>query len=411
MQWSLPQKRVLSFAKDGRAFVYLDGSTQSGKTYSMCYSMVYHVASNVWPRFGFDGFLIGSPRASQRQMLIRTIEEACRDIGYPFKAYANGQADIGRHRINGCVMGRKESRAAFHGGRYGLVMIDEVTLCDKETVQFAQGRITRPPRANPIGKLFTSTNPDSPHHWWKATIDEEPRAHIQFRVDDNPSHSQEVKDRFKRIWSGTMLQRMYYGEWVGHAGLVYPLFMEQCVHDNYPEGDPIGYDISVDHATASITHAIVIAVWPTHRRIVDEWHYNADDSYSGALTTYEQSMALKNKFAKYMPFRHIYCDSAAAHMIIDMEKTLGPVLEVWKRVLPGIQQCMVYFGQGFVSVDKEKCEHTVREMSGYAWDSKAAERGQEDVPLKKNDHAPDALRYYLFSEAQFEPVRISPLVS
>jgi hypothetical protein len=35
-------------------------------------------------------------------------------------------------------------------------------------------------------------------------------------------------------------------------------------------------------------------------------------------------------------------------------------------------------------------------MQSYAWDSKAADRG-EDKPVKKNDHCVDALRYAICS--------------
>jgi hypothetical protein len=39
-------------------------------------------------------------------------------------------------------------------------------------------------------------------------------------------------------------------------------------------------------------------------------------------------------------------------------------------------------------------------MQTYAWDSKAALRGEEK-PLKIHDHCPDALRYFAKTEIQF----------
>lgn len=376
----------------------------------MCHAFAYHVAANVWPVFGFDGFLLCAPRAAQRQMLIRGLWEACQSIGYPFKVYSNGQADMGRHRIHGCVIARKESHAAFHGGKFGGVMIDEVTLCDEETTKLASGRVSRPPRGNRIGKLFTSTNPSSPHHWWKEErINREPRAHVRFTVDDNPDLTQEYKDYLRDMWQGTMLQRMYHGEWVGFSGLVFPLFEQQCVNAEYPSTEPLGYDLTVDHATSSVTHANVFAVWPYHRRCVAEWMHNGERH--GPMTTKQQCLAMMAHFHEYnKPFRRIYCDHAAQHMVVDMTQTIGPVESTYKAVLPGLQQCMIYLGQGFVSVDKEACPETVKQMTGYAWDSKAADRGLLDVPLKVNDHAPDAWRYYLYSEAQYEPVRIRQIV-
>ena len=44
----------------------------------------------------------------------------------------------------------------------------------------------------------------------------------------------------------------------------------------------------------------------------------------------------------------------------------------------------------------EKCTNMIKEIEGYVWDTKAAERG-EDEPLKQNDHLCDALRYAVYT--------------
>jgi len=44
----------------------------------------------------------------------------------------------------------------------------------------------------------------------------------------------------------------------------------------------------------------------------------------------------------------------------------------------------------------ERCERTLKEIEGYSWDEKACARGNER-PLKVDDHAMDALRYYAFT--------------
>ncbi|MGA2695814.1 MAG: lysozyme inhibitor LprI family protein [Terriglobales bacterium] len=43
---------------------------------------------------------------------------------------------------------------------------------------------------------------------------------------------------------------------------------------------------------------------------------------------------------------------------------------------------------------------TIQQMQTYAWDSKAALRGEEK-PLKIHDHCPDARRYFAKTEIQF----------
>lgn len=64
-------------------------------------------------------------------------------------------------------------------------------------------------------------------------------------------------------------------------------------------------------------------------------------------------------------------------------------------VLDGIRSVGVALGSGLLRIHRS-CEGLLGELPGYAWDEKAAERG-EDKPLKADDHSADALRYALHS--------------
>ncbi len=43
-------------------------------------------------------------------------------------------------------------------------------------------------------------------------------------------------------------------------------------------------------------------------------------------------------------------------------------------------------------VFRNSCKNIIEQVQGYAWDPKAADRG-EDKPIKQNDHAVDSVRY------------------
>jgi hypothetical protein len=54
-----------------------------------------------------------------------------------------------------------------------------------------------------------------------------------------------------------------------------------------------------------------------------------------------------------------------------------------------------------------RCENTLKELSNYRWDRFAsskieARRNKKEVPLKKNDHCLDALRYGIMSRPVLE---------
>ncbi len=50
-------------------------------------------------------------------------------------------------------------------------------------------------------------------------------------------------------------------------------------------------------------------------------------------------------------------------------------------------------GKGNLVVCKE-CPNLIREIESYVWDSKKSAQG-DDEPIKKGDHAVDALRYVM----------------
>src|SRR5208337_565496 len=55
------------------------------------------------------------------------------------------------------------------------------------------------------------------------------------------------------------------------------------------------------------------------------------------------------------------------------------------------------------------CANLIREIEGYSWDPKVAERG-EDKPIKKDDHILDAFRYTLASHkvSTYQPFKNPP---
>nr|WP_282916569.1 hypothetical protein [Streptomyces exfoliatus] len=64
-------------------------------------------------------------------------------------------------------------------------------------------------------------------------------------------------------------------------------------------------------------------------------------------------------------------------------------------VLDGIRTMSSLLSAGKLVVHSS-CKALIGEMPGYAWDDKAAEKG-EDKPIKVADHGVDALRYAIFT--------------
>ena len=77
----------------------------------------------------------------------------------------------------------------------------------------------------PGAKLWFNCNPDSPMHWfllrWIEKCDEKRLLHIHFLMDDNPSLSDEVRERYRTMYSGVFYRRFILGEWVMAQGAIY----------------------------------------------------------------------------------------------------------------------------------------------------------------------------------------------
>jgi len=75
-------------------------------------------------------------------------------------------------------------------------------------------------------------------------------------------------------------------------------------------------------------------------------------------------------------------------------------------VRAGITRMQNRFGKRALFITR-RCEQTLKEIANYRWDRFAsskieARRNKKEVPLKKNDHCMDALRYGVMSRPAYE---------
>lgn len=92
-------------------------------------------------------------------------------------------------------------------------------------------------------------------------------------------------------------------------------------------------------------------------------------------------------------------------MMVDLAQWFVGVAPAKNEVLAGIQQCQILIERGAVQVHCS-CRETIREMGAHSWDPSADGRGDPERPLKRDDHAPDAFRYYIHSEAKQTPITV-----
>ena len=89
----------------------------------------------------------------------------------------------------------------------------------------------------------------------------------------------------------------------------------------------------------------------------------------------------------------IIVDPSAASFITELRNRGFYVKPADNEVLDGIRIVAVLLAQRNIRINRS-CAGLKAEMQSYAWDEKAAERGEEK-PVKQMDHGLDALRYFV----------------
>jgi PBSX family phage terminase large subunit len=368
------------------------GSVSSGKTIS---SLIR------WIEFCQTGakgnlLMVGKTERTLKRNVIDVLSELMDGSGSLITRTGSGEIQIGNRTIY--IVGANDERAEAKirgltlAGAYG----DEVTLWAESFFNMLLSRL-RVQNA----QMFLTTNPDSPNHWLKKKfLDREDELDIKnfaFELDDNhtldPKYVQSLKAEYSPA-SSLWYRRFINGEWVMAEGAVYDCF--DRLHNVVNELPKMReYWVGIDYGTTNPFAAILIGEGEDDKLYaVKEYYY---DSQKGQrqLSDAEYSREL-TKFLEGYDVRRIFVDPSAASFITQLwrDNHLG-VSKANNNVQDGIRIVYNLLGSRKLQVHNS-CTNLIEEIESYVWDVKQQEKG-EDKPLKRNDHAVDALRYAMIS--------------
>jgi PBSX family phage terminase large subunit len=284
--------------------------------------------------------------------------------------------------------------STIKGATLALAYVDEITEIPEPVFKMLEGRLSVPG-----AKLIGTTNPDGPAHWFKKQYIDNADAidliHWNFNLEDNPILDEEYKKRIKASYTGLWYNRYILGEWALASGAIYDSFD----HDNeyfHPYPSPNYYIVGIDYGTTNATAAVLCGITPNKwPQVHVEAEYYYDSVKMGRAKTDSELVADIKAFIGYKNVSAIYVDPAAASFKIALRQADLPVLDANNDVLLGIK-ITGKFISGKNLVIHRSCTKLREQLQSYAWDPKAADRG-EDKPIKKDDHLDDAIRYALCS--------------
>lgn len=381
LTWWLPESGVSDC--DG---IIADGAIRSGKTVCMALAFVqWSMTSFNGENFGLCGKTVGSFRRNVLAVLKRMLVSR----GYQFSdKRSENLLVISRGNVVNYyyIFGGKDesSQDLIQGVTLAGILFDEVALMPRSFVEQAMGRCSVTG-----SKFWFNCNPAGPEHWFKKEIidkrDELNLLHLHFTMDDNLSLAEEIKARYRAMFTGVFFRRFILGEWCIAEGLVYD-FGEDNITDEIPTGGE--YYLSVDYGTLN---PFSCGLWHlkggTAVRI-KEYYY--DGRAKQKQKTDEEYCDDVVEFAKGYAIKQLVVDPSAASFIAAIRKRGFKVQKADNNVMDGIRRTSVFLKDGKLKIHRS-CNNSIREFGLYRWE----EKGEVDKPVKEHDHAMDDIRYFV----------------
>ncbi|HBD85949.1 MAG TPA: PBSX family phage terminase large subunit [Clostridiales bacterium] len=377
--------------------IICDGAVRSGKTLCMGISFV------CWAMRRFDGMqfgVCGKTILSLRRNVISVLLPVMRDIGFVCeekKTENRIEISFGGRRNTFYLFGGGDESSAAHiqGITFAGVLLDEAALMPRSFVEQACARCSVEG-----SRFWFNCNPEGPYHWfyteWIQKAEEKNALYVRFRMEDNPALSRRMIARYRRLYSGIFYRRFILGEWVAAEGLVYDFFDESYAGQP-PRGELEGWAVSCDYGTANPAS---FGLWGLREGVwyrLREYYY--DSRKAGRQKTDAEYVADLLGLLEGKRPRFVVVDPSAASFIEALRREGLPVIKADNDVLTGIRVTADMLRTGRLVICKD-CGDAIREFSLYQWAGKAPGR---DVPVKRDDHAMDDIRYFAMAVSRPEP--------
>ena len=392
--FSPKQLRVLRWWHKGspdhtRDALICDGAVRSGKTLCMSLSFVLWAVAF---RGSGDFALCGKTIRSLRRNIVTPLTGMLRSCGFRCEEKLSKNyvelTDSGSTLRFYLFGGKDEASAALiQGITLSGVLFDEVALMPRSFVEQALARCSVEG-----SRFWFNCNPEFPGHWfyteWIQKAEEKNALYLHFTMEDNPSLTPAIRQRYESLYSGVFYERFVKGKWVAVHGAVYPFMADESMYCDPPESCD-SYAVSCDYGTVNPAS---FGLWGRHDGVwyrIDEYYF--DSRAEGCQRTDEEHYEALCRLTEGRAVSKVVVDPSAASFIeLIRRKGRFAVVPAQNSVVNGIRRVSRALKDGSVRICRG-CRACKREFSLYRWDSS---RGS-DLPVKENDHAMDDVRYFV----------------
>lgn len=386
------QRQVLTWWRPGSPFchkeaIICDGAVRSGKTMAMGLSFF------LWASICFHGKqfgVCGKTIVSLRRNVLQEVLPHLEALGAVWKEKRSENLltlGFAGHENRFYLFGGKDegSAALIQGVTLAGILLDEAALMPRSFVEQACARCSVAG-----SRLWFNCNPAGPEHWfykeWVLKAEDRNCLRLTFTMEDNPSLTLEIRERYRRLYTGVFYRRFILGQWVQAEGRVYDFFTPDMA-GTVPESCDKWY-ISCDYGTVN---PMSMGLWG---RSGSTW-YRVKEFYFDSrkqqrqMTDGEYADALE-KLAGGRPITAVIVDPSAASFLELLRRRGWRVQKARNDVLSGIRLTADLLKSGRLVIC-EGCADCLRELEEYVWDLQS---GSADRVRKEHDHAMDDMRYF-----------------
>jgi len=393
LRFSPKQKKVLTWWLPGepehdRDAIFCDGAVRSGKTLAMGLSFF------LWAQCCFDGRkfgVCGKTIGALRRNVLSEVLPRLEGMGAKWKEKRTENRITVRflgHENDFYVFGGRDEASAdlIQGITFAGVLLDEAALMPRSFVEQACARCSVAG-----SRIWFNCNPAGPGHWlyktWVLEAEKRNCLRLRFTMEDNPSLTPRIRQRYERLYSGVFYRRFILGEWVQAEGRVYDFFTPEMV-GKAPESCDKWY-VSCDYGTVNPTS---MGLWGRQGDIwyrVKEFYFDSRKEMR-QMTDEEYAAALEALTGGRM-ITAVIVDPSAASFLEVLRRKGWRVRKADNDVLGGIRQTADALKTGKIVIC-EGCSDCLREMEEYVWELSG---GTKDRVRKEHDHAMDDMRYFV----------------
>lgn len=387
----------------------LEGAVRSGKTWISLIVFALWVA--LQPKDA-TFLMVGKTLTSLKRNCLDLLQSLVGEANFEYNISQKTATLFGRMVY---LEGTNDARA--EGKIRGMTLTgaycDEITLFAEDFFSMLLSRLSMPG-----AKLFATTNPDSPTHWFMVKYikrAEELDMNIwKFTIDDNPFLDPAYVSALKKEYVGVFYRRFIQGLWVVAEGACYPQFAdrpEDYIVDKLPEdarfisiGIDWGGNRSLTTFVASAIHGNFDAV-----TVLKDYHIaGKKGEIDGNRVNTEFIRFVKTIQAEYpdIPIRYVFADSADQYLITGLRNAIKPFnLQVGdSQKYPIVQRIICansLLNTGRMKIMRE-CSLVQDGLRAAVWDAKAAAKG-EDERLDDFTSDIDIVDAYEYSFERFIP--------